>query len=302
VASILIVDDDPQVLKEIAGKLAACGHTCHVSNNGEKALELLNRESIDLLILDVMIPGISGFELCRRIHTNTELYALPILFVSAMNGEEEIAHGLAQGADDYLTKPFKTETLISRVQNLLSGSTHGRLIDELTALPGPKQVKLDIQKAINLKQHFAALYIELLHVNEIGRLLGAEARARAIRHLARGLSQCGGEFASSYFTVGHMGGGHFLCLIEPPLAEDYCRTVRKLWRRHLPGLHESLGIGVQEASNPNGGFPELELLFCIAVHEPASRHNTQDIFETLTHLRQSALAASGAGIYFDRRH
>ncbi len=301
-ASILIVDDDPQVLKEIAGKLAACGHTCHVSNNGETALELLNHENIDLLILDVMIPGISGFELCRRIHTNTELYALPILFVSAMNGEEEIAHGLAQGADDYLTKPFKTENLISRVQNLLSGSTHGRLIDELTALPGPKQVKLDIQKNINLKQHFAAIYIELLHINELGRLLGAEARARSIRHLARGLTQCGGEFTSKYFTVGHMGGGHFLCLIEPPLAEDYCRTVRKLWRRHMPALHESLGIGLQQAAGAGKGLLELELLFCIAVHEPASRHTTQDLFETLTHLRQSALAASGAGIYFDRRH
>lgn len=300
-ASILIVDDDPQVLKEVSGKLTAAGHGCHVSADGENALEILSRESIDLLILDVMIPGISGFELCRRIHTNTELYALPILFISAMNGDEEIAHGLAQGADDYLTKPFKTETLITRVQNLLAGSIHGRLTDELTALPGPKQVKLDIQKAINLKQQFSAIYIELLHVNDVGRLAGGETRARAIRHLARGLSQCGGEFTSKYFSVGHMGGGHFLCLIEPALAEDYCRTVRKFWRKHLPSLHESLGIGLQDGSTATGAFPELDLLFCVAVHEPNSRHSTQDLFETLTHLRQSALAASGAGIYFDRR-
>ncbi len=302
VATILIVDDDQQLVNTIVAKLSAAGHVCLRSNDGEKALEILSREAIDLLILDVMIPGISGFEVCRRIHTNTELYALPILFISAMSGEEEVAHGLAQGADDYLPKPFKTDLLLNRVNALLATSARNALTDELTGLPGPKHAKLEIQRAVNLKLRFAVIYAELLHMAEFARALGNEARAKAIRHLGRGLHMCGPEFPSKIFTVGHMGGGHFVCIIEPQLAEDYCRTVGRLWRKHRPALQESLGIPGQASGNFPAGIPEPELLFCIAVHEPSDRGASHEIFETLTHLRQGALAASGAGIYTDRRH
>lgn len=300
-ATILIVDDDQQLVGLIASRLAAGGHVCLRSNDGEKALQILSQEAVDLLILDVMIPGLSGFEVCRRIHTNTELYALPILFISAMNSEEEIAHGLAQGADDYLPKPFKTEVLLSRVSSLLAASSQRALSDDLTSLPGPKHVKLEIQRAINLKSRFSVIYAELLHMSELGRALGNEARTKAIRRFARTLSMCGPEFPSECFLVGHMGGGHFVCIIEPHLAEDYCRTARRVWRKHLPGLQESLGIHGQEGGGFPAGVPEPELLFCIAVHEPSARSASHAIFETLTHLRQGALSASGAGIYLDRR-
>ena len=301
-AVILIVDDDQQLVTQIAAKLAAAGHTCLTGSNGERALEILSQNAVDLLILDVMIPGISGFEVCRRIHANMDLYTLPIIIISAMNSDEEVAHGLAQGADDYLTKPFRLDVLATRVQRLLGAHSNNDLCDELTSLPGAKHIKLEIQRAINLKEHFATIYVELLHINELGRALGHEARAKTIRHLARGLHQCGAEFGSEVFKAGHMGGGHFICLIEPDHAMDYCRMVNKLWKKHLPALQESLGLAPQEDGGFPKGVPNLALLFCIAVHEPPIHGSTQDLFDTLTHLRQKALSDGEAGLHVDRRH
>jgi DNA-binding response OmpR family regulator len=302
VAVILIVDDDQQLVTQIAAKLTATGHTCVTASNGERALEVLSTKPVDLLILDVMIPGISGFEVCRRVHSNMDLYTTPILFISAMNSEEEIAHGLAQGADDYLAKPFRLDVLMTRIHRLLETNANNNLSDELTSLAGAKHIKLEIQRATNLKHHFAAIYVELLRINELGRALGHDARAKTIRHLARGLHQCGSEFSSEVFNAGHMGGGHFICLIEPNHAMDYCRLVKKLWDKHLPALQETLGLSHPEGGASAKGGLHLELLFCIAVHESSSHKPTQDLFDTLTHLRQKALSDGESGIHIDRRH
>jgi CheY-like chemotaxis protein len=298
VATILIVDDDETLVSMIASRLAAVGHTCHAAGNGERALALLTQEPIDLVLLDVMIPGMSGFELCRRIHTSSELYSIPVLFMSAMNDEEEIAHGLAQGADDYLTKPFRGDVLLARVQNLLASRAQDRKTDELTSLLGSRHIKLEVQKAINLRRPFSVAYIEVVHINEFARAFGNEARARAMRHMGRAIALCGEKVPG--FLAGHMGGGHFVCILEPEEAEPYCRNLQQMWHQHLAGFFESLGIP-ESAAAPNGARPRLDVLCCVAPYQPSPNTAAQHLFETLTRLRQSALSSTGAGIHIDRR-
>jgi len=301
VANILIVDDDKQVASFLTRKLSEAGHTCHVEANGERALTVLHQGSFDLLILDVMLPGMSGFELCRRIHASTKLYSLPVLFLSAMNGEEEVTHGLAQGADDYVTKPFKPEVLLSRVQSLLHASAQSQAIDELTSLPGPRAIKLEIQRAITVRQGFALAYVEILKLGDFVRSAGDEGRMKAVRHLARGLQLCGEELHSEVFRVGHMGSGHFVCILEPNQAEAYCLQVRKLWVQHLPAFLKSLGVQIAAGGPPEKTALVLDLLFCIVNRDPSSSITAPELFEVLTRLRQNALASGVAGIHIDRR-
>ncbi len=116
-AKILIVEDDSAILLGLRENLAYEGHTVVEITRGDKALEALAGTKPDLLILDIMLPGVSGFEVCRRIRREDR--RLPILMLTARSDDVDKVMGLDLGADDYLTKPFSLSELLARVRALL---------------------------------------------------------------------------------------------------------------------------------------------------------------------------------------
>src|SRR5512147_723976 len=116
-AKILIVEDDPATLLGLRENLAYEGHAIAAVSQGDEVLDKLAAAKPDLLILDVMLPGISGFEVCRRVRKEDR--RLPILMLTARSDEVDKVMGLDLGADDYLTKPFSLSELLARVRALL---------------------------------------------------------------------------------------------------------------------------------------------------------------------------------------
>lgn len=114
--TILIVDDDPAIANLIEIYLHNEGYTVMKANNGHEALELMKRKEPKLVILDIMMPGMSGLEVCRHIRADK---AVPILMVSAKAEDMDKILGLMTGADDYLVKPFNPLELLARVRSLL---------------------------------------------------------------------------------------------------------------------------------------------------------------------------------------
>ena len=119
-ADILIVEDDRAILRGLEENLAFDGHTVHHVLRGDEALARVTAARPDLLILDVMLPGLSGFEVCRRIRQTDR--RLPILLLTARSEDVDKVIGLDLGADDYLTKPFSLSELLARVRALLRRS------------------------------------------------------------------------------------------------------------------------------------------------------------------------------------
>ena len=113
---ILVVDDDPPRVKMTAFLLREEGYEVLAANNGRDALLLLEREKPDLVLLDVMMPGLDGFETLREIRSR---YAIPVIFLSAKGETADRVAGLEQGADDYLAKPFEPSELLARVKAVL---------------------------------------------------------------------------------------------------------------------------------------------------------------------------------------
>lgn len=110
---IFVVDDDASICLLISDALADQGHTVAAAHSGEEALRRLEEESFDLILLDIMMKGMDGLEVCRRIRDRVDC---PILFLSAKDSARDIVAGLGLGADDYLTKPFELEVLTARVE------------------------------------------------------------------------------------------------------------------------------------------------------------------------------------------
>lgn len=289
-------------------RLQALGHACRGETHGERALEVIERGGVDLLVLDVMIPGLSGFEVCRRVRSNPQNFAMPIVFISAMDSQEEIQHGLAQGADDFISKPFQIDQVMKRIENLLVISANTLLTDDVTELPTAKAIKHELQTSINDRKPFSLAYAELLKSAEFGRAVGNEERLRALRHFARGLGVAAREAGLERFSVGHLGGGHFLCILDAGKGEHFCREASRVWEKHLPRFYRELNLeqafvqaraATRSARPP--AVPLLDAAFCTTSHEPGQVGSAQELLEVLSNMRKGAVENGGAGVYVDRR-
>ena len=115
---ILVIDDERDLCEILRFNLASAGFVVHTAYSGEEAL-LKDIPSYDLLLLDVMMPGMSGFELAARLKQDASTADVPIIFLTALNEEEDTLHGFDLGADDYITKPFSVREVVARVKAVL---------------------------------------------------------------------------------------------------------------------------------------------------------------------------------------
>ena len=125
---VLVVDDDAAIASLVVAVLAGAGMEGVACHSGEEALALLAREDVDLALLDIMMPGMDGLELCARIRQKSDL---PVIFLTAKDGESDLVTGFALGADDYLVKPFRPRELVARVKARLRNRPTASVADTL---------------------------------------------------------------------------------------------------------------------------------------------------------------------------
>jgi len=119
---ILIVDDEPNIVISLEFLMKREGHAVSIARDGPSALEAIRGTRPDLVLLDVMMPKKSGFEVCQEIRSDPEMAGVRILMLTAKGRDTEVAKGLALGADAYMTKPFSTKELAEKVRELLSAA------------------------------------------------------------------------------------------------------------------------------------------------------------------------------------
>ncbi len=118
-ARVLVVEDEPNIRELVCLHLGLEGYTCEGVGDGREALKRAERDRYDLLVLDVMIPGLDGLSLCRAVRNGKVTHDVPIMMLTARREEPDKVVGLESGADDYLTKPFGVRELVARARALL---------------------------------------------------------------------------------------------------------------------------------------------------------------------------------------
>jgi len=116
---ILIVDDEPNIVIPLQFLMEQNGYRTLVAQSGEEALESISKEKPDLVLLDIMLPGVDGFEVCEIVRLNPEWRNTRIIFLTAKGRDVDIAKGMVLGADEYITKPFSNQQIIDAVTKLL---------------------------------------------------------------------------------------------------------------------------------------------------------------------------------------
>lgn len=116
---ILIVDDEPNIVLSLDYLVRKNGYVPYIARNGTEALVLVANEKPDLVLLDIMMPDVDGFEVCRQIRANESLKHTKVIFLSAKSRREDIERGLSEGANSYITKPFSTKQIMQEIKKLI---------------------------------------------------------------------------------------------------------------------------------------------------------------------------------------
>lgn len=162
---ILIVDDDPDILELLNYNLSKEGYQVFGASSGEEALNLLKRQTPELVLLDLMLPGIDGLEVCRTLKGDSKFSHIPVIMLTAKGEESDIIVGLELGADDYVTKPFSVKVLLARIKRIVRRGSNQQLdrnstiqIYNLVINPGRHEVLADGELVSLTSTEFAILH------------------------------------------------------------------------------------------------------------------------------------------------
>ncbi len=187
-ARILVVEDNEDTAALMRDLLEAEGYEVESVSTGEAAFQALEQTpDTDLLILDLMLPGMSGYEVIERLGERPDLAATPVLVLSALSSPSARIRGLRDGADDYMTKPFLPEELVARVRTLVTARLLGRRTAEMQALERIAEAALSETDATRLLQRMVDVVIEVLGADAAAILLLDESRRRLHARAAVGL-------------------------------------------------------------------------------------------------------------------
>jgi len=166
----------------------------------------------------------------------------------------------------------------------------------MTSLPGHRFIRLELQKAINLHAEFALAYVEVLRLGEYARAAGGDGRTRMVRLVAQLIQEQGKLANDPAFRAGHMGGGHFVCLLSRGSAQRFGEAIASAWIEKQAAAAEEAGPARAKSS-----LPAVDLLVCLTPGKGAGNQSVGEYFEILSHLRDKAIHANRAGLYCDQR-
>ncbi len=184
---ILVAEDEKSVREGLLEALSDSGYEAHGAGTGEEALERLGAEEWDLCVLDVKLPGQSGFEVCRRLREGSRI---PVLFLTAFSEEANVVRGLELGGDDYVTKPFRLKELLSRVQALIRRSEFSEKGERYWSSGG---FRLNLKNR-RLEQDGEEVFLTPKESQMVYLFMGAWPEAVAREELIRTVWDKGGQF------------------------------------------------------------------------------------------------------------
>jgi diguanylate cyclase (GGDEF)-like protein len=210
---VLLIDDEASLLEVMKTNLEIEGYEVVTEMSGETGLVSAVVDQPDVIILDIMMPGVDGWEVCQRLKSDSRTKYIPIVLLTALDQTEHVVKGFECGADDYLAKPFENPELFARIKSVLSRASKGLAVDPLTKLPGKHQIYEETRKRLEQRgKFFAFLYLDITNLRVVNDRHGVPQGDNLIVSLAdilRDLIVADEEF------LGYMGEDDFVVLSIP---------------------------------------------------------------------------------------
>ncbi len=208
---LLIVEDDIDIANMLEIYFGGLHYDVDIAARGSEALEKTRQRLPHLIVLDIMLPDIDGYEVCKTLRTYTRTSHIPIIFLTQKDERSDKLQGLELGADDYLTKPFDIEELRLRVYNAIARSERESLTEPHTNLPSGQLIEDQLRQIIH-QDGWAYIDIRLNHFDEFKEAYGFVASDNILRFTAMLLGEVIDEHGTINDFIGHTGNDHFVII------------------------------------------------------------------------------------------
>ena len=231
--------------------LESSGHEIALAADGPAALEAVRTREPDLLILDLNMPGLSGYEVCREVKRNPGTARVPILMLTAQSSVEHKLEGFEAGADDYLPKPFDARELRARVSALLRLVRREADRNPTSGLPGGHAIDEELSGRVARGETFAVCYIDLDNFKPFADHFGFSVADAVIRDTGDAIRKAASAVGAPADFVGHIGGDDFIVITEPDRADRLSHECATRFR-------EVVARAIGEEAMEDGSFTAVD--------------------------------------------
>lgn len=280
-ANILVVEDELQIARMLEETLEIEGYQVISTRNGEDAVQFALREPPHLIFLDIMLPGIDGYEVIRRLRNHPKTMHIPIIVLSALGDTDNKVRAFERDADDFVTKPFDTDELLSRMRRQLR-RVQQSFLSPLTSLPGGLQVVRAINYKLNSQEPWSILYLDLDNFKAFNDVYGFLAGNDMIQLVGQICQRLVYQLGGAEDFVGHVGGDDFVIVTSPPRAKTLCTKIMDCYKEESAALYlpEDLERGFISGLDRKGRpfqFPLVSLSIGVVNNQLRRPHNIQEI-------------------------
>lgn len=302
---ILIADDDADIRRFVELNLRPEGFEIVTAADGEQALSAAFERNPSLVLLDVMMPKMDGFEVCRRLRSDFRTSATPVIMLTARSLSADKVVGLTSGADDYIIKPFDPLELVARVRSTLRRVREMRSTSPLTGLPGNLRIDDEIRVRAQQGTPFAVCYADLDNFKAYNDHYGFMRGDAVIRHTAAIIQDAAAEIEADAF-VGHIGGDDFIVVCSATQAERICAAIIERFDAGVRTLYDEVdaaagGIATVTRTGERVKYPLLSLSIGVSISQDGGGIEPRALVDAATEMKSLAKQSEGSVLRVDRR-
>jgi diguanylate cyclase (GGDEF)-like protein len=295
---LLVVEDDVDIGNMLKIYFGGLGFDVDVAMRGSDALEKTRQVLPHLIVLDIMLPDIDGYEVCRSLRTSMRTSHIPVIFLTQKDERSDKLQGLELGADDYITKPFDIEELKLRVLGAIRRSERESLTDPRSGLPAGRLIEEQLRRIIR-ETGWALLDVRVNHFEPFKDVYGFVAGDDVLRFTAMLIGEVVDELGTSSDFIGHAGGDNFVIITTNEKASSIKARIKERFDQEVQTHYNFIDRqqGFMQAPVASGATVKVSFMtMSVGVVSP-SEHSFADIRE-ITELaaearRQDSAAAGG---------
>lgn len=231
-ARILIVEDDYDIANMLRIYFTSLNYETDIAPRGSDALDKTRHNLPHLIVLDIMLPDLDGYEVCRLLRTNTRTSHIPVIFLTQKDERSDKLQGLELGADDYVTKPFDIDELRLRVQNAILRSQRESLTDPRTNLPSGRLLEDQLRKIIH-QDGWAVFDIRINHFDPFKELYGFVASDDVLRFTGMLISEVIDDLGDTNDFIGHIGNDNFILITSRTTASSISKELKRRFEEEI---------------------------------------------------------------------
>ena len=304
-ATILVIEDEAAVARMLAETLEIEGYTPLMASTGEDGVALATREAPHLILLDLMLPGMDGFQVVESIRGTARTAHIPIVVVSARHDTDVILRAFGSKVDDYIKKPFHGGELLARIGAQLRHARENQL-SALTNLPAGLRVERAIEDRLTSEGRWSILYLDLDSFKAYNDVYGFLRGNELIRLLARIASETTAEVSGPKDFVGHVGGDDFIIITTPERVAQLCKRMIARWDAESRALYsaEDLARGTLTAVDRRGqqqSYPLVGLSIGVVTNEQRPVTTSAEVSRVAAEVKRVAKSVPGSAWFVDQR-